>query len=146
MLRIKSCGFVAFTSVDGKNLYLIIKSHNGDVGFPKGHVEAGESETKTAVRELKEEAGVEVEMLDGFRRSVEYKLPKTKDAIKETVYFLGRCIAPEALKRQESEVAEAEFLPYDKALELLTFEETKRILTEAQSFILERHKDKGAQN
>lgn len=146
MLRIKSCGFVAFTSVGGKCLYLIIKSHNGDVGFPKGHVELGESEIETAVRELREETGVEVELFDGFRRSVEYKLPRTKDAIKETVYFLGRCTNPEALARQENEVAEVEFMPYDKALELLTFEETKRVLTEAQSFILEQRKVKDTRN
>jgi 8-oxo-dGTP pyrophosphatase MutT (NUDIX family) len=140
MRRIKSCGFLAFTEVDGENQYLIIKSHNGDVGFPKGHVEAGESETDTAVRELKEEAGVEVEILDGFRRIIEYKLPKTKDTIKETVYFLGRCIDPEALLRQESEVTEARFLPFKDALKVLTFEETRGILKEAQSFILERRK------
>jgi hypothetical protein len=42
--------------------------------------------------------------------------------------------------RQESEVAEARFLPFKDAFKVLTFEETREILKEAQSFILQRRK------
>lgn len=58
MKIIKSCGFVVYTDVFGERRYLVIESVNGDVGFPKGHAEAGESELETAIRELREEVGI----------------------------------------------------------------------------------------
>ena len=134
MKYIKSCGFVAFRRVDGEKRYLIIKSVNGDVGFPKGHTEPGESETDTAIRELKEETGIEVNIIPGFRRQIEYPLPRAVDCMKQSVYFLGECISDEIVC-QQTEVAEACFVPYSLATELLTFDETKEILRDAEAFI-----------
>ena len=132
---IKSCGFVAYKRIENINHYLIIKSLNGDVGFPKGHMEPGESELETAIRELKEETGVDVKVIQGFRRQIEYKLRRIPDAIKQSVYFLGECTSNKIVC-QEAEVAEASFVPYEDALKILTFEETKRILSDAETFIV----------
>lgn len=134
MRYIKSCGFVAYRRIENENHYLIIKSLNGDVGFPKGHMEVGESELETAIRELKEETGIEVDVIKGFRYAVEYPLLKIPDKIKQTVYFLGKCVLCDIVC-QETEVAEACFLPYKEAIKVLTFEETKSILKEAENFI-----------
>ena len=134
MQYIRSCGFVAYKQIDNKNYYLIIKSLNGDVGFPKGHMEIDESELQTAIRELKEETGVEVNVISGFRCQIEYPLPQIHDAIKQSVYFLGKCTLDNILC-QESEVAETKFVSYADAMELLTFEETKNILRDAELFI-----------
>lgn len=134
MRYIKSCGFVAYKQIENKNYYLIIKSLNGDVGFPKGHMETGESEFETAIRELKEETGVEVKIISDFRYQIEYPLPRVPNAIKQSVYFLGKCTS-DKIVCQETEVAWAGFVSYEKALEMLTFDETKRMLTEAELFI-----------
>ena len=134
MKYIKSCGFVAYRQIRNENHYLIIKSLNGDVGFPKGHTEPGESEIETAIRELKEETGITVEVVQGFRRQIEYKLPRTADAIKLVVYFLGKCSSDDLIP-QESEVAWAKLVSYQDALNILTFEETKNILKDAEEFI-----------
>ena len=63
----KSCGAVVFTRVDGDIKYVIIQSLAGYYGFPKGHMEAGESEKQTALREVYEETGLTVHILDDFR-------------------------------------------------------------------------------
>jgi 8-oxo-dGTP pyrophosphatase MutT (NUDIX family) len=138
MKREKSCGFVAYTRVGEENHYLIIKGINNDVGFPKGHVESGESEIESAVRELREETGVEVEVIDGFRHEIEYKLPRTKDVYKLTVYFLGECRDVSTLARQESELKDARFIPYSEARESLTFDEARRMLDAAEHFVRNR--------
>ena len=134
MKYIKSCGFVVFKQVNNEYFYLIIKSLNGDIGFPKGHMEIGEGEMQTAIRELKEETGVEVKVVEGFRRQIEYELRKSSDTVKQSVYFLGKCIS-DSIVCQESEVLEASFVPYEVALRALTFEETKNILKDARQFI-----------
>ena len=134
MRYIKSCGFVAYKRIENVNHYLIIQSLNGDVGFPKGHMESGESELETAIRELKEETGVDVKVIQGFRRQIEYELRRVPDTIKQSVYFLGECTSDKIIC-QEAEVAEASFISYEDALKILTFEETKNILTDAEIFI-----------
>lgn len=134
MKRIKSCGLVAYKQIEGMNYYLIIRSLNGDVGFPKGHMEIGESELQTAIRELKEETGIEVEVVSGFRHQIEYPLILNKNVIKQSVYFLGKCTSTNIVC-QENEIAEADFVSYENAHEILTFAETKSILREAESFI-----------
>ena len=134
MKYVKSCGFVVFKQIDNKNHYLLIKSLNGDVGFPKGHMESGENELQTAIRELKEETNVEVEIIKGFRKQIEYRLKKTPDTIKQSVYFLGKG-KPGDIICQKTEVANADFISYEDALNILTFVETKEILKDAELFI-----------
>lgn len=134
MRYVKSCGFVAYKQIGNENCYLIIKSLNGDVGFPKGHMEPGESELETAIRELKEETGIDVNVVQGFRRQIEYELRRAPDTIKQSVYFLGECVSDNIIC-QEAEVTEAGFVSYEDALKLLTFEETKNILEDAEKFL-----------
>ena len=134
MRYIKSCGFIVYKVEKNENYYLIIKSHSGDIGFPKGHMEIGESELQTAIRELKEETGIEVNTIYDFKYQIEYPLPRVPDAIKQTVYFLGKCASNDIII-QESEVASAEFVTYDKAIEKLTFEEAKIMLKKANNII-----------
>lgn len=134
MRYIKSCGFIVYKEENNENFYLIIKSHNGDVGFPKGHMEPGENELQTAIRELKEETGIDVDTIYDFRYQIEYSLPRVRDAKKQTVYFLGKCASDDIII-QETEVASAEFVTYDKAIEKLTFEETKNMLKKANDII-----------
>ena len=140
MEYIKSCGFVVYTEVCGERRYLVIESLNGDVGFPKGHAEDGESELDTALRELREEVGIravksdkwdnvaendhfaDAVVVDGFRQCTEYVLPRSNDKIKQVVYFLSECHNTEVLKCQESEVKRAVFLPYAEAVNALTFD------------------------
>ena len=126
--------FYFHKTLENVNYYLIIRSNNGDFGFPKGHMEIGESETETATRELLEETNTKAEIIEGFRRQIEYPMPKQTDVIKQAVYFLGRCTS-DSIKPQESEVAEAVFLPYSDALAALTFDDTKAILKSTEEFI-----------
>ena len=134
MEYVTSCGFVPYREVGEERQYLIIHSRNGDCGFPKGHMEQGETEHETAVRELKEETNIDVQIMDGFRRQIEYPLPHRENVMKRSVYFLGKCTSDD-LVCQECEVAGAAFVPFEQALEALTFAETKEILRDAEAFL-----------
>ena len=61
MLHEKSCGAIVYRKYHGNLEILLIKHVNsGHWSFPKGHVEAGETEVETALREIKEETGIDV--------------------------------------------------------------------------------------
>lgn len=130
----KSCGFVVYKEVQGTFYYLIIRASNGEYGFPKGHMENEETEYETAIRELKEETNIEVQIVEGFRREIEYQLPNKENVMKQAVYFLGRSITDDIIC-QETEVSKAMFVTISEAIQLLTFEDTRVILKEADTFI-----------
>ena len=131
-LREKSCGAVVFTEADGTRKYLIIRMNLGHCGLPKGHIEKYETEIDTALREVREETGVEIELVDGFRKSVEYSLSaRTK---KESVYFLGRFDGGD-VKIQEAEVSSYRLCSYETARRLITYENDRLILDAAEALL-----------
>ena len=130
----KSCGAVVFTRQDNEILYVIIRQTNGDYGFPKGHMEPGEDEQTTALREIREEAGITAEICDGFREEISYPFPNRPHLIKQAVYFLAE-YAGQEIAAQPEEVDAAYLLPFEKALELLTFRETRNILAKADRLL-----------
>ena len=79
----KSCGVVLFNS--GKVLLLrhsSISSRGGHWDFPKGHIEDGESEIQTALRELEEETGIaHTNVIDGFRDTINYIFSRGQEQI-----------------------------------------------------------------
>ena len=85
MLHEKSCGAVLFTTEKGIKKFLLVESNY--FGFPKGHVEENETEQETALREIKEETGVDATIIPGFRETVNYKLPNGN--VKEVVFFIA---------------------------------------------------------
>ena len=134
MRYVKSCGFVVYRECGKSISYLLIRSVGGDVGFPKGHTEEGESELQTASRELKEETGIDVYAIPEFRRQIEYVLNGKTDTVKRSVYFLGKFKSGDILC-QPQEVEWADFVGYEDALDMLTFAETKSILKAAHEYI-----------
>lgn len=117
----KSCGAVVF---DGDKI-LVIQQAAGHWGFPKGHVEEGETEVETAIREIKEETNVDVEINDKFRY-VETYSPK-EDVEKDVVFFVAKKIGGENIA-QEEEVQNIVWVSCEEAMELLTFESSKNVL------------------
>ena len=139
MKREKSCGGVVFTRINGQLLYLLIRSRQGVYGFPKGHMERGETERETALREIREETGLTVKLLGGFRETDLYSIHRNgaQSAVKLVVYYLGEFHGQEP-HPQESEVSEILLLPYEDALERLSFISARNLLKKAESRLHQR--------
>ena len=134
MKFIKSCGAVVFTEADGERKYAVIRSRGGDYGCPKGCMEAGETEEETALREVREEIGVSVTLLDGFRQEEWYDLPNKPGVRKQVVYFLGK-YENQKLVHQEAELSGVSLMGYEKARERLTFDQMKQVLKKAEAYL-----------
>lgn len=134
----KSCGGLVFTRTGEGMQYVLIRQTNGDWGFPKGHMEPGESEEETALREIFEEVGLRVTLLPGFREELFYPLPRRPGYTKHCVYFLAQ-YQGQTLHRQESEIEDVRLLPCEEAMALLSFPESRALLQKAHAFL--RKKD-----
>lgn len=126
MKQEKSCGAIVYRQNEGTTQLLLIKHrYSGHWSFPKGHVEAGERENETALREVKEETGLDITLQKGFRESVEYC--PSPDVKKQVVYFLGVPCGG-VLQRQESEVSEICWLDISRAQREVTFNNDKMLI------------------
>lgn len=133
----KSCGAVVFTRINNEIKYLLIRNLSGIYGFPKGHVEKGETEEETALREIFEEVGLLVKLIPGFRSYDEYPILEKKNTIKQIIYFLGEYTEQKFIYQKE-ELTDALLVDYDTAIFLFQFDSSKRILTEANEFLLSK--------
>lgn len=132
MKREKSAGAVIFTEENTVRNYLVLHSTLGHTTLCKGHAEGSETEHETAVREIREETGLTVDFIDGFREVITYS-PKP-GVVKDVVFFLARLSGGE-LTCQPEEVADARFLPFEEALEALTHPSDRDTLQKARAFL-----------
>lgn len=122
MIKEKSAGCII---IENEKI-LLVKQTSGNWGFPKGHLEKGESETEAAIRETKEETNLDVTILDENKRySIEYDT--NKGTHKEAVYFLAKKTSNN-ISRQESEITEIKWFNFEEAIETISFENAKELL------------------
>lgn len=121
----KSCGAVVFKKDHNEIFILLVEMNKGHWSFPKGHMKRNETEQQTALREIKEETNLEVNLIGEFRQTVKYL--SDQETEKEVVYFLAK---PKStlIQRQESEIKNITWLRYKDAMKQLTFETDKGIL------------------
>lgn len=128
----KSCGAVMYTYHEGKRKFILITNISGHIGFPKGHIEVGEDEKQTALREIYEETGVRTEITDGFRETYNYLI--NGFIRKKAVYFLATFNA-EDICMNIREISEYRLLTLDEAISTLNFKHDRDILLKANDFI-----------
>ena len=133
----KSCGAVVYTKAGDAIKYVLVQSLEGFWGFPKGHMEKGETEEQTALREIYEEVRLRPTLVPGFRAVDEYPLPEKEGVIKQVVFFCAE-YEHQDIQPQAEELLCAALVPYDEALAMLDFESSRRILREAHAFLLSR--------
>ena len=101
--------------------------------FPKGHQDSGETDIEIALRETKEEVGLEVKITDKNPIIMKYMIDKSTTE-KTVILFLAQLVNPDAkVIIQEEEVEEARWVPFDKVEDILTFDRSKIAWQEALS-------------
>ncbi|MBW4654498.1 MAG: NUDIX domain-containing protein [Kaiparowitsia implicata GSE-PSE-MK54-09C] len=109
---------------------LLIQHHAGHWGFPKGHADPGETAIATACREFEEETGIrEYQLIPetpsfteryGFRNG-------GKRVEKSVTYFVAEVRSPDVIP-QAAEIRDHAWLPYEAALERITFDQARLLL------------------
>jgi len=131
----RSCGAIVFRIINEEIRFLLIKNkRSAHWGFPKGHVETGETQPQTAIREVLEETGLHIEIIPEFVSKSEYTIQGRVE--KCVTIFLAKTTDTKTTIQKE-EIEDYIWLNFEKAFETLRFENDKAILEKAHAFLSE---------
>lgn len=132
----KSCGAVIYTIDNGELKYLAIQSKkHQEWGLVKGHTEPGETEQETAIREVREETGLKIQIQDDFRTVISYQ--PAPNVHKDVVFFLAEVEAV-PIQMQPEEVSDYRWGSYEEILDILPYETNKQVLQAAHHYLTEK--------
>jgi len=120
-------------------LVLLIRDSYDNWGFPKGHVEPGEPTDRAAVREVEEETGLLHLELRGLIDTIDWWFRFRGKLIHKVCDFYLMVVKPGmsvATSPQQAEgISACEWLPYDRALERVSYANAKGVLSRAYAMI-----------
>lgn len=130
-----SAGIIVYRlNEHNKPLYLLLQYNHGHWDFSKGHLEKDETNKEAAIRELKEETGLTAELLPGFQEQITYWFMHNEIKIFKTVtFFLGNVEHQEVILSCEH--TGFSWLPYAEAIDTLTYDNAREVLTKADLFL-----------
>lgn len=105
-------------------------SSNKYWGFPKGHIEPGQTTKEAALREVKEEGGIEAEIVEKIGESKYVYTMNNEKIFKIVAMFLMNYISGNT-ENHDYEVSEAKWLSPEDALQQLSFSQDKQLLKKA---------------
>lgn len=132
----RSCGAVVYRNIGGMIRFLLIKNRrSAHWGFPKGHVEQGENDHRTAYREVLEETGIRINIQPDFVTKSQYTIQGKVE--KNVNIFLASTQDTQTVIQKE-EIEDYIWLGYEKALNKLRFENDRNILSKAYNYLLNK--------
>ena len=134
-----SAGGVAYRWTDSRiEVALISVGDSNRWQLPKGMVDKGESTEEAALREVREEAGIDTEMIDHIDR-VEYWYFSNEQAqrvrYQKFVYFYLLRYTSGDVRTHDREVNEARWVEIDEAIKMLAFDNEKKIVQKAKEMV-----------
>ena len=126
---IDSCGAVVFRETERGTEILMIY-HRLGWGFPKGHLQPGETEEACAAREVLEETGVRAEIDGRFRRET---VSERRGDRRKVIFFLGRYQAGDA-RPQPGETRAAAWFPAERAAASVYYPGDRAVCEAAREF------------
>uniref|UniRef100_A0A8C6YAC7 Bis(5'-nucleosyl)-tetraphosphatase [asymmetrical] n=1 Tax=Naja naja TaxID=35670 RepID=A0A8C6YAC7_NAJNA len=146
IMSLRACGLIIFrrlpkacatAATDGHIEYLLLQTSYGIHHWtpPKGHVDPGEDDLGTALRETQEEAGLassQFTILEGFKKELNYVVsgkPKT------VVYWLAELKDQDTEIQLSSEHQAFRWLTLSEACRLAKYKDMQGTLQEAHLFL-----------
>lgn len=136
MKREFSVGGIVFNQAG--QVLLVFSGSRKYWGFPKGLVDPGQSAQEAALREVKEEGGVDAEIIEKVGDSqYVYTHPETEEKVfKVATFYLMKYLSGNP-QDHDWEIAEAGFFSSEEALKKLKFSQDRKLLQKALRMLSE---------
>ena len=136
MIREFSAGGVVVRRMQGRQFVAVVRVRDEILALPKGHPDGDESPAEAAQREVREETGLEAELVDKLG-DVRYSYVRGgKRVSKRVAFFLFRYRSGN-VEDHDHEVEEALWIPLDEATERLAYEGEREMAVAALSRLRE---------
>lgn len=116
--------------------FLLIRDSYGNWGFPKGHLEDGESPADAARRETGEETGLDRLLLQGPIRVIDWHFRfRGRHIHKYCHFFLFESPNGEPCPQVEEGITDCQWRTLDEALDLLSYDNARGVLKRAGEMV-----------
>jgi 8-oxo-dGTP pyrophosphatase MutT (NUDIX family) len=132
VIREFSAGGVVVRNFRGRPFVAVVQPREGVLALPKGHPDGDESSAEAARREVREEAGVEAELVEKLG-DIRYWYSRDGDRVLKIVSFFLFRYRSGSVEDHDDEVESAEWLPLDEAPERLAYGGERKMATAALS-------------
>jgi ADP-ribose pyrophosphatase YjhB (NUDIX family) len=127
-----SAGGVVYRMQEGAPHFLLIRDSYRNWGFPKGHLKKGELPERAALREVREETGLEALTLRGDAGTIDWSFQfRGRRIHKRCQFYLMESPGGRTRPQRAEGITECVWLPYGDALERLSYENAREVLVRA---------------
>lgn len=131
-----SAGGVVVRLDDGRPLYLLIRDSYRNWGFPKGHLEPGETADAAAVREVAEETGLEGLRLRGEIETIDWYFRFRGRLIHKVCHFyLMETDRTTTSPQRDEGITACRWEPFERASTLVSYENARAVLRRAHELV-----------
>jgi 8-oxo-dGTP pyrophosphatase MutT (NUDIX family) len=135
MIREFSAGGVVVRRMRGRPFVAVVRVRDDVLALPKGHPDAGESAADAAWREVREETGLEAELVEKLD-DIRYWYVRGGERVMKIVSFFLFRYRRGSVADHDHEVEEALWIPLDEAPDRLAYKGEREMATIALSRVM----------
>jgi 8-oxo-dGTP pyrophosphatase MutT (NUDIX family) len=136
VIREFSAGGVVVRRMEGRPFVVVVRVRDAILALPKGHPNGDESAAVAAAREVREETGVEAELVEPLGDIRYWYARGGKRVMKIVSFFLFRYRSGDVADH-DHEVEEALWIPLEEAPERLAYQGEREMVESALSRLAE---------
>ncbi len=131
-----SAGGVVYRVRDGEPVFLLIRDSYHNWGFPKGHLETDEPPDAAALREVREETGLDDVALDGAIDTIDWFFRFRGQLVHKVCHFyLMRSDTSDTTPQRAEGITACRWASFPDATQLVSYANARDVLRRANAMV-----------